>query len=51
MVKLNGAVPVLEVALVGWIGEAPVSVAADQIGDVEKVLKDLRKAAKDAKKS
>lgn len=51
VVKLNGAVPVLEIALVGWIGEAPVSVAASQISDVEKVLKDLRKAAKDAKRS
>ena len=51
VVKLNGAVPILEIALVGWVGEAPVSVAADQIGDVEQVLKDLRKAAKDAQKS
>lgn len=51
VVKLNGAVPILEIALIGWVGEAPVSVAADQIGDVEKVLAELRKAAKDAKKS
>lgn len=51
VIKLNGAVPILEIALIGWVGEAPVSVAAEQIGDVEKILKDLRKAAKDAKRS
>ena len=51
VIKLNGAVPILEIALIGWVGEAPVSVAAEQIGDVEKILKDLRKAVKDAKRS
>lgn len=51
VIKLNGAVPILEIALVGWVGEAPVSIAATQIGDVEKILKDLRKSVKDAKKS
>ena len=44
------AVPILEIALIGWVGEAPVSIAAEQIGDVEKILKDLRKAVKGAKK-
>src|SRR5690606_20806855 len=42
VIKLNGAVPILEIALIGWVGEAPVSIAAEQIGDVEKILKDLR---------
>lgn len=50
VIKLNGAVPILEVALIGWIGEAPVSIAASDIKDVEKVLADLRKAAKAAKR-
>lgn len=50
VIKLNGAVPILEIALVGWVGEAPVSIAADQIEDVEKILADLRKAAKAAQK-
>src|SRR5690606_3634354 len=50
VIKLNGAVPILEIALVGWVGEAPVSNAASDIKDVEKVLADLRKAAKAAKR-
>lgn len=49
-VSLNqGAVPTLSIALQNWIGEPPVSIAASQIGDVEKVLSELKKQAKKAK--
>jgi hypothetical protein len=49
-VSLNSAsVPTLSVALQNWIGEPPVSIAASQIGDVEKVLAELKKQAKSAK--
>ena len=42
-VVLNGAVPVLKLALVGWIGEEPMVIRAEDARDLEKVLKDLRK--------
>ena len=45
-VALNGAVPVLKLALVGWIGEEPMAIRAEDAGDLEKVLKDLRKQVK-----
>lgn len=49
-VSLNqGAVPTLEIALVNWVGAPPVSIAASQLGDVEYVLKELKKQAKAAK--
>ena len=45
-VALNGAVPVLKLALVGWIGEEPMAIRAEDARDLEKVLKDLRKQVK-----
>ena len=45
-VALNGAVPVLKLALVGWIGEEPMVIRAEDARDLEKVLKDLRKQVK-----
>lgn len=48
-VSLNqGSVPTLSIALQGWIGEPPIFLAAAQIGDVEEVLRELKKQAKDA---
>lgn len=50
-VVLNqGAVPILQIALVNWIGEPPVSIAAEQLGDVEKVISELKKQARSAKR-
>lgn len=49
-VDLNqGAVPTLNIALQNWIGAPIIAIAASQIGDVEKVLKELKRQAKDAK--
>lgn len=38
-----GAVPVISIAGMNWIGEAPIFFAASQIGDIEKVIADLKK--------
>jgi len=44
VVKLsNGAVPILEISLIGWVGDAPLSIRAEEITDVESVLRQLRK--------
>lgn len=48
VVKVNGAVPVFELALIGWIGEAPVSIAASEIDDVLDVIQQLKDRAKKA---
>lgn len=45
-VALNGALPVLKLALVGYIGEEPMAIRAEDAQDLEKVLKDLRKQVK-----
>lgn len=45
-VALNGALPVLKLALVGFIGEEPMAIRAEDAQDLEKVLKDLRKQVK-----
>lgn len=49
-VSLNqGAVPIVQIGLMNWIGEPPVSLAASQLGDIEEVLSELKKQAKKAK--
>lgn len=48
-ISLNsGAVPTVSIALTGWIGEPPIFLAAAQIGDIEKVLAELKKQSKAA---
>ena len=39
------AVPVLRLSMVGWIGSAPLEIAASTINDVRKVLDDLEAQA------
>lgn len=51
-ISLNqGAIPIVQIGLSGWIGEPPVSLAASQLGDIEAVLSELKEQAKKEAKS
>jgi|SRR5690606_18943251 len=39
------AVPVLRVSMIGWVGTAPLELAASSIDDIRKVLDELEKQA------
>lgn len=40
------AVPVLRMSMVGWVGAAPLELAASSISDIRKVLDELEKQAR-----
>lgn len=45
LVKVRHGIRLLELSIAGWIGDAPVTILAEQASDVERVISELRKQA------